>query len=219
MRWQTVYEGRWVFGFLFTIGVVLFWILPWTSIPLLLLIAFSLWFFRDPERAIPNDINAIVSPADGLVTHVEEVSELPQGGGGWRISIFLSIFSVHVNRAPVAAKIISSEYKPGRFLDARHPDSATKNESQTWFFAVTGRAEQVVVRQITGAIARRIVPWSKVGDEVPKGYRFGMIRFGSRTDLFLPSSAKPTVQVGQSVQGGSTIVAQWQSQPSKLSQQ
>jgi len=209
MRWQTLYEGRWVFGILLLLGIVLSWIFPWAVLPVLLLVVFSLWFFRDPERTIPDDPDAIVSPADGVVTDVEEVGELPQGGKGWRISIFLSVFSVHVNRAPVAGRIESSDYKPGKFLDARHRDSATKNESQTWFFGVEDRAGRVVVRQITGAIARRIVPWSAVGDVVPKGFRFGMIRFGSRTDLFLPASATPVIKVGQSVEGGADVVARW----------
>jgi phosphatidylserine decarboxylase len=209
MRWQTLYEGRWVFGILLLLGVAFSWFFPWALVPVLLLLLFSLWFFRDPERAIPEAEDAIVSPADGLVTDVEEMDDLPQGGTGWRISIFLSVFSVHVNRAPVAGKVESSQYKPGNFLDARHPDSATKNESQTWFFSVNGRADTVVVRQITGAIARRIVPWSQVGDHVSKGHRFGMIRFGSRTDLFLPASAVPTVKAGESVEGGASVLARW----------
>jgi phosphatidylserine decarboxylase len=209
MRWQTIYEGRWVFGVFVFCGVGLFMVSPWLALPVLLLVLFSLWFFRDPERAVPAEADAIVSPADGWVTAVDEVDELPQGGSGWRISIFLSVFSVHVNRAPVEGTIESSEYKPGKFLDARHPDSATRNESQTWCFAVTDRADRVIVKQITGAIARRIVPWSKVGDVIRKGHRFGMIRFGSRTDLFLPAGARPIVGVGDAVAGASTIVARW----------
>lgn len=209
MRWQTLYEGRWVFGILLVLGLALGLFSVYALLPVLAMLVFSLWFFRDPERVIPTDRNAIVSPADGVVTHVEEMKSLPQGGAGWRISIFLSVFSVHVNRAPVAGRVISSEYKPGRFLDARNPDSATKNESQTWCFSVLDRTEQVVVRQITGAIARRIVPWSAVGDTVAKGHRFGMIRFGSRTDLFLPSSALPAVKAGEPVAGASTVVARW----------
>ena len=212
MRWATLYEGRWVFGILLAGTFLIAWLSPW-GIPLgVAAILFSLWFFRDPERQIPLDADALVSPADGRVTAVEFLENLPQGGKGWRISIFLSVFSVHVNRAPAEGKITAREYRPGKFLDARHPESAFQNESMTWTFVDSlGRA--LVVRQITGAIARRIVPWCEVGATVPRGYRFGMIRFGSRTDLFFEDSAQPCVEVGDAVAGAQTIVARWKSIP------
>jgi phosphatidylserine decarboxylase len=208
MRGQTLWEGRWIL--VICCGALIvgwFFSLVLTVLAAVALL-FTLSFFRDPERVVPTDPRGVVAPADGLITAVETDVELPQGGRGARISIFLSIFDVHVNRAPVAGKILASEEKPGLFLDARHADCAEKNAARTWTFAEQETGALFVVRQITGAIARRIVPWSKVGDEVPQGFRFGMIRFGSRTDLFLPSEfADVRVHVGEHVAGGVTVVA------------
>ena len=167
-------------------------------------------FFRDPERVIPTDADALVSPADGAVTNVEEVDE-PEFGPALRISIFLSIFNVHVNRVPRSGKITNVRYFPGAFLDARNPDSAVRNE-QLWIDmedATSGRAMRV--KQISGAIARRIVCWLKAGDTVQKGERLGMIKLGSRTDVLIPAGqAKETcVKVGDKVQGGASILIRW----------
>lgn len=210
MRWQTLYEGRWIFLVLFLVAIGAFFLHPVAVVVPGLLIWFSISFFRDPERAISSDPAVIVSPADGVVTHVEENATIPSTGGtGRRVSIFLSVFNVHVNRAPVAGKILASDYQRGLFLDARDPDAHRKNESLTWVFDAMGRNQKVVVRQITGAIARRIVAWSKIGDTVEKGFRFGMIRFGSRTDLFLPMNTEICVRPGDKVNGGSTKIAVW----------
>ncbi len=210
MRWQTIYEGRWIFLALFAAEALLFFWFPWALVLTTVLVLFSVWFFRDPEREIPADPSVIVSPADGLVTDVEEGATIPgTGETGWRVSIFLSVFSVHVNRAPVAGEILSTDYQRGLFLDARDPDAHRKNESLTWVFLAQEHGYKVVVRQITGAIARRIVAWSKVGDRVEKGFRFGMIRFGSRTDLFLPPHVEICVKPGDKVAGGSTEMAKW----------
>jgi phosphatidylserine decarboxylase len=122
-----------------------------------------------------------------------------------RIGIFLSIFDVHTNRAPIGGRVVYCQHRPGLFLDARRPDCSEKNESITWAFE-NGRVT-IVVRQVTGAIARRIVAWAKVGDELKKGDRFGMIRFGSRTELYLPLSATVLVKVGDHVAGGATPIA------------
>jgi phosphatidylserine decarboxylase len=122
-----------------------------------------------------------------------------------RVAIFLSVFNVHTNRAPIEAEVIYREHYPGKFLDARNPECSAANESQTWGFR--NGATTLVVRQITGAIARRIVGWSKVGDRVAKGDRFGMIRFGSRTEVYLPLDSEVAVKVGDRVKGGETIVA------------
>lgn len=210
MRWQTIYEGKWIFIILAILGAVAFWIQPWLALLPAGMILFSISFFRDPERVISTNPQDIVSPADGVVTHVEEGAEIPEGEGtGWRVSIFLSVFNVHVNRAPVAGRIVTLKPRQGLFLDARDPDCHLKNECLTWGFIETHSHRHVTVRQITGAIARRIVGWSKVGDVVEKGHRFGMIRFGSRTDLFLPAEARILVKPGDRVQGGSSIVATW----------
>jgi phosphatidylserine decarboxylase len=122
-----------------------------------------------------------------------------------RVGVFLSVFDVHVNRAPIDGKITYVQHHPGLFLDARDPQCSEKNEAMTWAFE--GKNATLVVRQLTGAIARRIVPWSKVGDEVPRGHRFGMIRFGSRTEVYLPLNAKLNVSVGDRVSGVTTIIA------------
>jgi phosphatidylserine decarboxylase len=167
------------------------------------------WFFRDPERTIPSDSDALVSPADGTVTHVEVIDDADfPGGRALRISIFLSIFNVHVNRVPRATRVVDVRYFPGAFLDARHHDCAVRNE-QLWLDLVeTGTGRPLRVKQISGAIARRIVCWVKPGDELARGERFGMIKFGSRTDLLLPAgqAREVCVKVGDSVKGGRSIL-------------
>jgi phosphatidylserine decarboxylase len=185
-----------------------FWWACLIGIPLGLLILFTAYFFRDPLRDVPEDPLAIVAAADGTVTAIDEVEEAPYNQGKRRrISVFLSVFNVHINRTPYEGTIRRIEHTPGQFLDVRIPKSALLNERQDWLLETT--RGPLVVRQIAGLIARRIVAWSKVGDEVPKGFRFGMIRFGSRTEIFLPTECTVTVKVGDHVQGGSTIVARW----------
>jgi phosphatidylserine decarboxylase len=183
-----------------------FWIVLALMTPVWLEIV---WFFRDPERVIPSDVAVLVSPADGTVTNVEEVDEPDfPGGRALRISIFLSIFNVHVNRMPCAAAITDVRYFPGAFLDARNPDSAVRNE-QLWIDAVLpGNGTPLRVKQISGAIARRIVCWLKPNDKVGRGERVGMIKLGSRTDLLLPPrrAAEILVKVGDAVQGGVTVL-------------
>ena len=170
-----------------------------------------IWFFRDPERATPTDATAVVSPADGVVTHVETVDEPDIGTQCLRVSIFLSIFDVHGNRIPIHSSVEKVSYFRGRYLDARHPDCAKQNE-QLWL-DLTHRDSQrrFRVKQISGAIARRIVCWVRVGEELVTGNRYGMIKFGSRTDLIIPSDAvaETLVKVGDRVRGGVTILAKW----------
>ncbi|MCF7729827.1 MAG: phosphatidylserine decarboxylase [Chthoniobacterales bacterium] len=206
---KAIYEGRWIF-----IGLGFFWLLalillPLLALPIGLLIIFSCYFFRDPERVVPEDPKLIVSPADGRVTSIEEVDgvegDLYLTARMKRISIFLSVFDVHVNRSPIAGEIIHSEPRGGLYLDARKPESSLLNESRLWI--IQGESFTVGVKQITGAIARRIVPWAHVGDHLKKGERFGMIRFGSRTELYLPIDVEVLVNVGSQVHGGSTVMA------------
>jgi phosphatidylserine decarboxylase len=185
----------------------------WLPVGILgLLWLFLISFFRDPERTIPSDPRALVSPADGTVTHVDEVPDADfPGGRALRISIFLSIFNVHVNRVPRTARVVSLRYLPGAFLDARHPDCSARNE-QLWIdFRESDSQPLVRVKQIGGAIARRIVCWLKVGEEVKIGERFGMIKFGSRTEVLLPASQALDVQVkvGDKVKGGSTLLLRY----------
>lgn len=168
-----------------------------------------LWFFRDPERMVPADVSAIVSPADGVVTHVEPVDEPGIGPNTLRISIFLSIFNVHGNRVPRPARFDKAQYFRGRFLDARHPDCAKQNEQLWADFTDSATGKPFRVKQISGAIARRIVCWLRPGEDVNLGDRYGMIKFGSRTELLIPHDAVAEILVkpGDKVRGGVTILA------------
>jgi phosphatidylserine decarboxylase len=170
------------------------------------LLLFSLYFFRDPERQPPRDETLAVAPADGAVVEVKETAENQLiNQRVRRVTIFLSIFDVHVNRSPIAGRITHSEPMTGRFLDARNPASSEINARRTW--AIKGKGTTIVVRQITGAIARRICAWKRVGDTVERGERFGMIRFGSRTEVDLPLESEILVRPGERVRGGETPIA------------
>jgi phosphatidylserine decarboxylase len=176
---------------------------------------FVISFFRDPTRAIPTDPAALASPADGKVTHIDEVesAEFP-GSRALRISIFLSVFNVHVNRSPRASQVTKVLYFPGEFLDARHGDCAVRNEQLWVWLTDQATGSPLVVKQISGAIARRIVCWLKPGDQLQAGERFGMIKFGSRTEVLLPAGQNHelNVKVGDMVKGGSTILLRYFSQ-------
>ena len=173
-----------------------------------LLLIGLLLFFRDPERTPPADPLALVSPADGKVICVDEAEDPCFGQGKFlRVGIFLSVLDVHVNRSPYAGTFEKTHYSAGEFLDARHLEVDLRNENQTWLLKISRGT--VLVRQIAGLIARRIVGWKKPGDSVQTGERFGMIRFGSRTDLYFPASCTPRVQPGQRVVGGETVIATW----------
>jgi phosphatidylserine decarboxylase len=189
----------------------------WVPVPFVLVAwFFILFFFRDPDRDLPPSPNALVSPADGKVTFVGEVDEPDfPGGRAFRISIFLSVFNVHVNRIPRTSRVVSLRYFPGRFLDARHPECAVHNE-QLWIdLEESNPPRRVRVKQISGAIARRIVCWLKPGETVWAGERFGMIKFGSRTDVYIPAdeAMEVKVRVGDKVKGGSTILLQLHDKP------
>jgi phosphatidylserine decarboxylase len=206
MRLQTITEARWILAILFFLALVSWFFNGWLSLLFLVLILYTLFFFRDPDRNIPTDRNAVVAAADGTVMDISEVEESEILKTKMRrVGIFLSIFDVHTNRAPIDGRIIYRQHHQGLFLDARSPDCSEKNEAMTWAFE-NPRAT-IVVRQLTGAIARRIVAWADVGDELKKGERFGMIRFGSRTEVYLPLTASVLVKVGEHMAGGSTIIA------------
>ena len=173
-----------------------------------LLLAGLLLFFRDPHRQPPPDPLALVSPADGKVICVDETEDPCFGQGKFRrVGIFLSVLDVHVNRSPCDARVEKTHYSAGEFLDARHLEVDLRNENQTWL--LTSPRGPVLVRQIAGLIARRIVAWKKTGEAVRRGERIGMIRFGSRTDLYVPTACAIRVQVGQRVKGGETVLASW----------
>jgi phosphatidylserine decarboxylase len=185
------------------VAVLLHW--TWFGAVLIFLALFVLFFFRDPERTPPADQDTIVSPADGRI--MEVVEESRDGKPGQRISVFLSIFDVHVNRSPVAGRITSIEYRTGKFYAAMRGRASAENE-QNSFYVQSERGE-VVFKQIAGWIARRIVVWKAAGDSVVRGERVGMIRFGSRMDIWLPEGVEIAIRPGQHVAGGTSVLARW----------
>jgi phosphatidylserine decarboxylase len=216
--WRNVELGRKLYnqkdmvrdGYLYALGLgivaAIIWLLthsaPLVLLPILLAV-FFLWFFRDPERVIPSGPGEFVSPADGVVTEAEWIETA--AGSRLRLSIFLNVFDVHVNRSPVAGTVKVVERRQGEFLNAIKPESVVMNE-QTLVVIDAGDYE-VSFKQIAGLLARRIVCAVKVGDRLERGQRVGMIKFGSRTDVLLPAEAIPQVKTGTRVKGGSTILA------------
>ena len=206
MRLQTLWEARWILAVCALLAVTAALFSLWVSAFFLFLFFCTVAFFRDPERTVPADPNLIVAAADGTVMDIIESDENQVlKTKTRRIGIFLSIFDVHTNRAPIDGRVIYCRHQEGLCVDARRPDCSEKNESMTWAFE--NPRVTIVVRQITGAIARRIVAWAQIGDDLKKGDHFGMIRFGSRTELYMPLNAEVLVTVGDHVLGGSTIIA------------
>ena len=218
MRWQTLFEARWIFVAVILLSAITATLTaflapaltPWASAVWLLFFLYVFYFFRDPERTTPTDPDLVVAAADGVIADITEIEEPEVVKAPMkRVAIFLSVFDVHTNRAPVAGTVTYTERRVGKMLDARHPDASRLNECRTWAIehrTSDDRPATVVVRQITGAIARRIVAWAQVGQNVARGERFGMIRFGSRTEVYLPLDAEITVKVGDRVQGGLTVI-------------
>ena len=178
------------------------WILG-AAIVLVLLSLFVFSFFRDPDRVIPAETGVIVAPADGRVVVVKD--EVNAGRPGKRISIFLAVWNVHVNRAPAAGKIRKLEYKPGRFLAAWDERTSLENEQNV--FTQGTEYGEIVYKQIAGWVARRCVAWKRAGDTVERGERIGLVRFGSRMDVWLPGEPEVAVKVGENVKGGSSVLA------------
>ena len=194
---------------LIAVAALLAWLTSpaWAVIPVLLAV-FFLWFFRDPERAIPDDAGAVVSPGDGKVT---EIAPVTVGNKKvLRISIFLSVFDVHVNRSPIAGVVREIRYQRGKFLNAMNLTSAEQNEQN--IVTVEGDRQQVVFKQIAGLLARRIVFHPKLGDRLERGQRVGLIKFGSRVDVLCDASARVSVKVGDRVKGGASVLAYLQPQ-------
>ena len=175
----------------------------WTIIPILLA-AFFPWFFRDPRRAVPQEEGLVVSPADGKLTAIERV--MTPAGESMRLSIFLNVFNVHVNRSPIAGTLREVRYQKGKFLNAMNPDSAEKNE-QNLAVVASDDGYEVAFKQIAGLLARRIVFQRKTGDRLKRGERIGMIKFGSRVDVLLPGHAEIRVKIGDNVKGGASVLA------------
>ena len=171
-----------------------------------LLVCFALfvfYFFRNPDRNIPTESGAIVSPGDGRVVVVKD--ESCNGRPGKRVSIFLAVWNVHVNRSPAAGTITRLEYRPGKFMAAWADNASLDNEQN--IFTLASEHGEIVFKQIAGLIARRVVSWKKSGDTVARGERIGLVRFGSRVDLWVPANAEIAVQVGDHVKGGATVIA------------
>jgi phosphatidylserine decarboxylase len=189
---------------LFAAAVVLGWLTrpAWAIIPGLLAI-FFLWFFRDPERAIPQEAGAVVSPGDGRVTDISTVTVGNEKQ--MRVSIFLSVFDVHVNRSPIGGVVRDVRYQRGQFMNAMNAVSAEKNEQN--IVTLEDHDQRIVFKQIAGLLARRIVFYPKVGDRLERGQRVGLIKFGSRVDLLLDASARLSVKVGDRVKGGASVLA------------
>lgn len=175
---------------------------PVAGLLLALLGLFMAFFFRDPKRVPPNDPDVVVSPADGRVTRIE--SPRDQQNAPTLISIFLSPFDVHINRAPIRGKIVDVVYSPGKFLMATNEKASLVNEQNV--LTIQGEKITVVCKQIAGILARRIVCWKHTGDRLNLGERFGMIKFSSRTDVLLPANVKVTVAEGDRVRGGITVI-------------
>jgi len=196
-------------GYYYALGllaaaIVIGWLTrPGWGVPLLLLAGFFLWFFRDPERTIPDTPGALVSPGDGKVTDVGrvDVNGLPRT----RMSIFLSVFDVHVNRSPISGVIEDVRYQTGKFHNAMGSSSAQSNEQN--IVTVRGEGHTVIFKQIAGVLARRIVFTKKIGDRVQRGERVGLIKFGSRVDVIMDAAAALQVKVGDRVRGGSSVLA------------
>jgi phosphatidylserine decarboxylase len=189
------------------------WVSPWAAIAPGVLLLFTFYFFRDPRRIPPGDERTIVSPADGKVVDIEEVDEPDViGGKAVRVGIFLSIFNVHLNRAPLAGRVTYIKYQRGRFLAAFNENASADNESNTIGIETAlktpgGDSLRIKVKQIVGIIARRIVCAVRVEQTLARGERLGMIKFGSRTELYLPvGAAELAVGIGDTVRGGRTVI-------------
>ncbi len=191
-------------------GIAVAWFAApvWAVAPFALA-GFFLWFFRDPERAIPDQPGALVSPADGKVTDVSPVS---MGRENFtRVSIFLNVFDVHVNRSPISGIVREVCYQRGKFMNAMNQMSAEQNEQN--MVRMEGEGQTVIFKQIAGLLARRIVFYPKVGDRLQRGQRVGLIKFGSRVDVLFDSAATTQVKVGDRVRGGASILAQLADEP------
>ena len=177
--------------------------------PFLLFAAFTLYFFRDPEARVPSGPGIVVAPAHGKIDIIDEIDEPKvMGGRCRRISIFLSVFDVHVQQSPVGGRVLLVEHTPGKFLNAMKAESATENENVLLGFESTDpKVRRIGVRLLTGLIARRIIPWARPDETVAKGERISLIQFGSRVDLYVPLEARVEVKLGDRAVGGETIMA------------
>lgn len=186
--------------------VTMFW--GWWSIPLWLITLFILQFFRDPARTVPQNENAVLSPADGRIVVVEKTTDIYAGREALKISVFMNVFNVHSNRSPVEGRIDKVEYFPGKFINADLDKASVENERNA-VIITTVNGQLVTCVQVAGLIARRILCYVSQGDTLRRGQRYGFIRFGSRVDVYLPVTAKPKVTVGDKVFATETVLAEF----------
>lgn len=203
-------EGHIFVAAFFAVSILLFYVWEPAAWVGLIVSAWCLYFFRDPERIIPDELGVLVSPADGTVCSISEVAPPAELGMGdevrTRITIFLSVFNVHVNRVPAGGEITAAAHVPGKFLNAAAENASEENERQL-IRMTTEDGKDIAFAQIAGLVARRILCDIKEGDKVERGDRFGLIRFGSRTDIYLDKDQVAMVKVGQTMIGGETVIA------------
>lgn len=206
MKQYPISRDGWSYlAILAALSAIAFWVWPWLIILPGILFLFVLFFFRNPERQIPKDELTLVSPADGVVMDVERVYEDQfLNGESIRVRIFLSIFNVHVNRSPMAGEVVFRAYRPGKMLPAFKSHASELNEKN--YVGIRNSHLQILVTQVTGFIARRIVCWAEKGDVLTKGERFGLIKFGSCTEIFLPANVEIMVSPGDKVRGGLSVI-------------
>ncbi|WER44896.1 phosphatidylserine decarboxylase [Cupriavidus sp. WKF15] len=180
----------------------------WWALPLWIITLFVLQFFRDPPRPIPSQPNAVLAPADGRIVSVEKAQDPYAGREALKISVFMNVFNVHSNRASVDGKVEKLEYFPGKFVNADLDKASTENERNAVVIRRAADGQIVTLVQVAGLVARRILCYTKVGENLSRGQRYGFIRFGSRVDVYLPPSARPRVTIGEKVSASSTILAE-----------
>ncbi|TDQ80605.1 phosphatidylserine decarboxylase [Dongia mobilis] len=211
-----IHRAGWPFIAIFAAATVLLW---WLWLPLGLMgLVLTLWcayFFRDPDRVTPLRAGLVISPADGVVQMIQPAVPPSELGldqrPRTRISVFMNVFNVHVNRAPVDAEVVASAYRPGKFLNAALDKASDENERQSLWLR-TPDGQDICTVQIAGLVARRIICWTRVGQHLKAGERFGLIRFGSRVDVYLPDGVQPLVSVGQTAIAGETVLADLRSE-------
>ncbi|SEF51031.1 phosphatidylserine decarboxylase [Caloramator fervidus] len=187
------------------LSIIFYFLNKYIAILMLILLAFVLFFFRDPERTIPFDEKSFLSPADGKVIDICEIEENEFfKSKAIKVSIFLSLFNIHVNRSPISGKVTYKKYRPGKYLPAFKSHASEINEKN--IIGIENEYTKVLVSQITGFVARRIVCWSKIGDTLKQGERFGLIKFGSCTEIIMPIDTEIKVKIGDTVKGGLTVI-------------